>query len=116
MTIMIVEDNPAMRREIRSIAAGKRDTVVECSNGQEAVDRFITVHPELVLMDISMPVLDGIQATRAIHELDPRVRIVMVSENDSDSFRRVAREAGASGFVAKSDLFELESVIRDLNV
>lgn len=116
MVIMIVEDNAAMRREIRGIAAGKRDTIVECSNGREAVNRFAAVHPDLILMDISMPVLDGIQATRAIHGLDPAVRIVMVSESDSASFRRVAQEAGASGFVTKNDLFELKSVIRSLNV
>ena len=109
---MIVEDNPAMRKAIRSVAAHKKDTVIECANGQEAVSRFRDVHPDLILMDISMPVLDGIKAARAIRALDPGARIVMVSENDSEAFRKASRDAGASAFVPKSDLFELEQVIQ----
>jgi len=112
MTIMIVEDNPAMRKAIRSVVAGKKDTVIECTNGEEAVSRYRSDHPDLILMDISMPVLDGIKAARAIRAMDPQARIVMVSENDSEAFRKASFDAGASDFVPKSDLFELEQVIQ----
>jgi DNA-binding NarL/FixJ family response regulator len=73
------------------------------------------VHPDLVLMDISMPELDGIMATRAFYEIDPTARIVIVSENDSPSFRNAARQAGALWFVSKGNLFDLESVLEKLS-
>lgn len=114
MTIMIVEDNPSMRSAIRSVAAQKKDTVIECSNGEEAVSCFQAAHPDVILMDISMPVLDGIQAARAIHEMDRTARIIMVSENDSSAFRTAAAEFGAFGFVSKENLFELESILASL--
>lgn len=114
MLILIAEDNSTMRRTIRGIAAGRRDRVIECGNGQEAVEQFSAARPDLVLMDISMPVLDGIKATRTIHSIDPSARIVIVSENDSNSFRNASHDAGAMAFIAKSDLFELETLIRNL--
>jgi len=100
-----------MRQAIRDVAAGKQDTVIECSNGEEAVEHFGSERPDLVLMDISMPLLDGIEAARAILAIDPAARIVMVSENDSEPFRKASFSAGASAFVSKNNLFDLESVI-----
>ena len=111
MTIMIVEDNQAMRKTIRSVAAGETDTVIECSNGEEAVISFEEYHPDWVLMDINMPVLDGISATKRITAAYPSARIVMVSDSDNESFRSASAEAGACGYVSKENLFELHNVL-----
>ena len=112
MTIMIVEDNEQMRHTIRRIAAMKNDDVIECSNGAEAVSAFALHHPDWVLMDVNMPVLDGIAATRQIIEHDASARVVMVTDNDSESFRAAATVAGASGYVSKENLFELRTLMR----
>jgi two-component system response regulator DegU len=111
MTIMIVEDNPTMRKTIRGVAAGKTDTVIECSNGEEAVAAFGDYHPDWVLMDINMPVMDGISATKRITAVHPFARIVMVSDSDNESFRSASEAAGACGYVSKENLFELSDFI-----
>ena len=111
MTIMIVEDNPAMRKTIRAVATGKTDTVIECSNGEEAVTSFAEHHPDWVLMDINMPVLDGVSATKRIMTAHPSAKIVMVTDSDNESFRIAAKKAGACGYVSKENLFELSDFI-----
>ena len=108
---MIVEDNTAMRKTIRGIVAAKTDTVIECSNGEEAVNAFGDHHPDWVLMDINMPVLDGISATKRITAAHPTARIVMVSDSDTESFRSASAAAGACGYVSKENLFELQTVL-----
>ncbi|MFA6470363.1 MAG: response regulator transcription factor [Bacteroidota bacterium] len=111
MTIMIVEDNPAMRKTIRDVAAAKTDTVIECSNGEEAVTSFAQHYPDWVLMDINMPVLDGVSATKRIMSAHPSAKIVMVTDSDNESFRIAAKKAGACGYVLKENLFELQTVL-----
>ena len=112
MTIMIVEDNEQMRHTIRRIAAMKNDDVIECSNGAEAVSAFALHHPDWVLMDVNMPVLDGIAATKKITSEHPEARIVMVTDLNDEPFRSAAEKAGASGYVSKENLFELRTLMR----
>ena len=111
MTLLIADDNAAMRKAIRNVAARETDTVVECVNGNEAIDAFDRCHPDLVLMDIQMPVMDGIQATKKILEHDPSAHVVVVTEFDNESFRSAATKAGAKAFVSKENLFELSTFI-----
>lgn len=112
MNIMIVDDNAKMRKTIRCIAATGEDTVFECENGAEAVLAFEEHHPDVVLMDINMPVMDGITATRKIMDEHPMARVVMVSDTTEPSFRSAAKHAGACGYVSKENLFELSELMR----
>lgn len=112
MNIMIVDDNAKMRKTIRGIAATGEDTVFECENGAEAVQAFEEHHPDVVLMDINMPVMDGITATRQIISHHPTARIVMVTDDKGDSFRTASEEAGARGFVSKENLFAISDFIQ----
>jgi two-component system response regulator DegU len=112
MTIMIVDDNQAMRKTIRSVAAENSDSVIECENGADAVLSFGLYHPDWVLMDINLPVLDGISATRQIMDEHPAARVVMVSDMTEPGFRSAAEHAGACGYVSKENLFELSELMR----
>lgn len=109
---MIVEDNRAMRKTIRSVAAKGTDNVIECGNGAEAVAAFELFQPDWILMDINMPVMDGISATRQIMVEHPAARVVMVSDTTEPSFRIAAEHAGACGYVSKENLFELSELMR----
>ncbi len=111
MKIMIAEDNASMRKAIRGVAAKTTDIVFECGNGEEAVSIYAQHHPDWVVMDINMPVLDGISATRQIISKHPAACIVMITDNKDEAFRRASEEAGAKGFVSKENLFAISDFI-----
>jgi DNA-binding NarL/FixJ family response regulator len=77
------------------------DIAGEASNGREAIDLVSTLLPNLVLMDVQMPVMDGISATKEITRQHPGVVVVLISLHDDETSRALAREAGASDFIAK---------------
>jgi CheY-like chemotaxis protein len=104
MKIMIVDDNQQMRRFIRHYFWGMDISIVELSNGFEAVEKFGDLLPDLVLMDIKMPVMDGLEATRRIIELYPSAKIIIVTEYDDIHLREEAEKAGAHGYVLKDNL------------
>jgi DNA-binding NarL/FixJ family response regulator len=112
MTMLIVDDSARMRATIRSMLALREDEVVECGDGQEAVRLYRLHRPEWVLMDISMPVMDGILATASICEIEPAARVVIVTDHDDAAVREAARRAGAVGFVSKDDLSDLVEIVR----
>lgn len=99
--IMIVEDNLRARCALKALISQQADIKVtaEASNGQEAIQRIQGQVPDVILMDIRMPVMDGLEATRAIKARWPRVRIIaltMYPENRAEAF-----EAGADAFLLK---------------
>jgi DNA-binding NarL/FixJ family response regulator len=106
LRIVIVDDDQRLASAVQDLLdADGRFIVVGCaSNGAEALDLVEREHPELVLMDIGMPGLDGIDATRAIHERDAGQQVVIYT--GSDEYDDVARAdaAGANGFLHKSAL------------
>lgn len=99
-----------MRALIRSLLAQLTSVVHECADGARAVELFLEVHPDLVVMDVRMPGMDGLAATRAIRQRDPHARIVVVTEYGDDQSRAAAIEAGASGFLRKLDLLDLPAL------
>jgi DNA-binding NarL/FixJ family response regulator len=103
--VLVVDDQSMVRAGFRMLLAGEEDieVVAEASNGLEAVDKAGRFHPTVILMDIRMPELDGLQATRRILAADNASRILILTTFDLDEYVFEALRAGASGFVLKDD-------------
>ena len=103
--VLVVDDQSMVRAGFRMLLGGESDidVVAEASNGREAVDKAARFKPNVVLMDIRMPELDGLQATREILAANPDARILILTTFDLDEYIYEALRAGASGFVLKDD-------------
>jgi DNA-binding NarL/FixJ family response regulator len=103
--VLVADDQSMVRAGFRMLLAGEKDidVVAEASNGLEAVNKAARLHPTVVLMDIRMPELDGLQATRRIVAADNSARILILTTFDLDEYVFEALRAGASGFVLKDD-------------
>jgi two-component system response regulator DegU len=111
MKILIVDDNRAVRRLVRHAISEIADEVIERSDGDEALAAYIEHRPDLVLMDVRMPRMDGLVATRLLKGQFPEARIFMVTDYDDDQVRSAAMEAGASGYALKQNLTELDTLL-----
>jgi DNA-binding NarL/FixJ family response regulator len=103
--VLVADDQSMVRAGFRMLLAGEDDieVVAEASNGKEAVDKAGRFDPTVVLMDIRMPELDGLEATRRILAADPEARVLVLTTFDLDEYVYEALRAGASGFVLKDD-------------
>jgi len=103
--VLVADDQSMVRAGFRMLLADEEDieVVAEASNGLEAVDKTARFHPSVVLMDIRMPELDGLQATRRILAADNGARILVLTTFDLDEYVYEALRAGASGFVLKDE-------------
>ncbi|MDQ0871175.1 DNA-binding NarL/FixJ family response regulator [Arthrobacter sp. V1I9] len=101
--VLLVDDQPLLRMGFRLILEGEDDLriVGEASNGAEAVRQVRELDPDVVLMDVRMPVLDGIEATRAITESGACSRIIILTTFDVDEYAFAGLQAGASAFLLK---------------
>ncbi len=113
MNFLIAEDNVPVRRMIRSLVAQSNDEVYECGDGSEAVAAYLKLQPDWVLMDIEMPIMDGIAAVRAIHAIDPQAKIIVITGYEDSQMRLEAKEAGATAYILKDDLTRLRLVISE---
>jgi CheY-like chemotaxis protein len=111
MRILIVEDNASVRRLVRRAAADFADEIFEREDGSEALEAYQAYHPDIVLMDVKMPKMDGLKATRLLITHDPLAKVVIVTDYNDDEVRKAAYEAGACGFALKQDLTELELLL-----
>ena len=103
--VLVADDQSMVRAGFRMLLAGEEDieVVAEASNGKEAVEKAARFDPTVVLMDIRMPELDGLEATRRILSADPDARVLVLTTFDLDEYVYEALRAGASGFVLKDD-------------
>lgn len=103
--ILIVDDHEVARRGIRSVLAGSPDfdIVAEAVDGESAIEKAGEVRPDVILLDISLPGMSGIDAARKIARISPESRIVFVSQHDSMLLARDTLRSGASAYVVKSD-------------
>jgi DNA-binding NarL/FixJ family response regulator len=101
--IVLADDQELMRMGFRMVIESQTDLSIvgEAANGNEAVERAAELRPDIVLMDVRMPQLDGIDATRRIIAADDRVRIIILTTFDLDEYTYSALRAGASGFLLK---------------
>ncbi len=114
MKILIAEDNHKVRGLLRSCLAGLNAQFVECADGLEAVAACRQHEPDCVLMDLNMPGLDGLSATRLILESVPEARILIVTQFEGPHLRQAALQAGACGYVLKDNLIELPALVLGL--
>ena len=103
--VLVADDQSMVRAGFRMLLADEEDieVVAEASNGKEAVEKAARFDPTVVLMDIRMPELDGLEATRRILAADPDARVLVLTTFDLDEYVYEALRAGASGFVLKDD-------------
>jgi two-component system chemotaxis response regulator CheY len=114
--VLVVDDAMFMRSMIKDIlsnARGRYEIVGEASNGREAIARYRELKPQLVTMDIVMPQLDGIEATREILKLDPQANIVICSAMGQEALVVESISAGAKDFIVKP--FTAERVLQVLS-
>jgi len=103
ITILCVDDHPLVRKGIASILANEPTLklVGEAGNGHEAVEMFRDLRPDVVLMDLRMPEMDGIEATKQIRKINPEAKIIALTSYDGDQDIYKAIEAGVRGYILK---------------
>jgi CheY-like chemotaxis protein len=109
--LLIVDDNARMRQMLRLLLARPADEICEASDGVEALAACEQHRPDLVLMDVKMKTMNGLEATARIKAAFPSTRVIMVSEYDDAELRVAAQTAGACGYVAKDNLLPLRQLI-----
>jgi DNA-binding NarL/FixJ family response regulator len=115
--VFLVDDSDAFRRSAGLYLARQPscELVGVASSGDEALARVPVLHPDLVLLDIAMPGTNGLEVARRLKSQPSAPHVVMVTIHDDASYRVAAREAGADGFIAKSDFtLRVLDLLRDL--
>jgi len=105
LRILIADDHDLMRRGLKALIANHPDWEIcaEAVKGREAVAKAVALRPDVVILDVCMPELNGIEATRQIRKASPRTEVLVLSVHHSEQLIREILDAGARGFVLKSD-------------
>jgi len=103
--IVIVDDHAAARRGIRTVltSSPQIEVIAEIRDAESAIGAIHELHPDIILLDISLPGISGIEAALALRQNSPDSRIIFVSQHDSMLLAQDALQAGAEGYVVKSD-------------
>ena len=96
---------------IRDTVYRENDSILECSDGTEAVAGYAGFNPDIVLMDIEMKEMDGFTATENIYKQDPLAKIIFITSHNTSAFRIKAKKLNAMGFVPKENLTELYKLL-----
>ena len=114
--VLIVDDVERVRQDLRTFLSltGDIEVVGEACNGSEAICKAETLHPQVILMDLEMPVLDGYEATRQIKISQPSCRIIAMTIHDGQKERERARQAGVDDFIVKGP--SLNGLIKSIHI
>ena len=113
--LLIVDDHEIFRRGLRALLEPEWEICGEASDGLDAVKQCEALRPDVVVIDVTMPGLNGLEVTRLIKNKFPKTQIIIVTQHDSSQIRAAAREAGASHLITKSAVgSELVSAIKGL--
>ncbi len=110
--VMIVDDSAFMRKRLRKeVESHGAEVVGEAKNGDEAVQLYQELNPDLVTMDVTMRGKDGLSASKEILALDPTAKIVIVTILQGDDYKKIATALGVIDFIAKGDIGSLKAVL-----
>jgi DNA-binding NarL/FixJ family response regulator len=112
MNVLIADDNPTFRSTLKRVLDSKPyvDEVWEAQDGEEAVRIAREIRPDVVLMDLAMPKIDGLEATRLIKDRQPFILVIVFSAHDEPIYHKAASACGADRFIPKSEcIVQLES-------
>src|SRR5262245_58689971 len=112
MRIIIADDHARFRALLRSLLADVASEVIECLNGAQAVGACQKERPDWLLIDIRMPVMDGLEAIRVVKASEPATRVIVVTNHGDLVFREQAAALGVEQFVLKENLGELRNFLR----
>jgi two-component system response regulator NreC len=117
MKILVADDHGVMREGLKALIDSQPDMEVigEAEDGQKVVKLVKQLSPDLIIMDISMPNLNGVEATRIILNENPDIRIIALSVHSNKHFVTEMLKAGVSGYVLKSSLFDEVSLRKTLS-
>lgn len=109
LRVIVADDHSLVRKAVCFLLESSRDfrNCVEAADGHEAVQKSLELNPRLVILDISMPVVDGFSAAKQIREALPRVPILIYSADESPEAVEYSRAVGAQGFVNKNEIGEV---------
>jgi DNA-binding NarL/FixJ family response regulator len=105
LRLLLADDHEIVRKGLRSVLEGLRDCEVvgEAADGRQAVASVKELNPDIVILDISMPLLNGLEATRQILKIRPQTKILILTMHESDPLIRDVLDAGARGYILKTD-------------
>jgi DNA-binding NarL/FixJ family response regulator len=104
--VLVVDDDAGFRETLRHLLSDREDAIVvgEAGNGEEALRLVEALHPDMVLMDLAMPRMSGLEVTRRLKARWPNVAVVIITVHDDEVYRRTALAAGAAAFLVKKTL------------
>src|SRR3984893_18684936 len=112
--VLIVDDSKTTRRVLSGLIGSRWTVCGEAENGRSGVKKFRELKPDLVLLDLAMPDIDGIEASRQMHAIDPTVPLILFTLMDPGGLQSAAHKAGISRVVSKSQGWELIKAIEEI--